>query len=245
MNSDDIQDKTEEPTYNRIKQVKKKGIQNYSNELNFFILLISLFITGFFYSNKILIIFFKLMFYSFSFNHFIIKNNFFSYIIMIELYKIFFLFSFFYILIFFLILTTSFFFNGFYIQLNFIKFNNFNINFLKIIDNIFSIELYINFLKIFLKLLIFFIIFIFYFKIYFIKIINLSYLPYFSSFILGIHIIINILILLFISIIPIVIFDIFWKKFNYYKTLKMSRKEIEDEYKNEKGNSDIKKKIKK
>lgn len=229
MQSD--QEKTEKPTIYRIQQAKKHGFIKYSHEVSSFLILISGIIISYFYGQNIFMMFLKLIIAYLSFNHSVIHNNFlFSKAIFVLHIIIYSLFLFFFIYLIFLMVVCIMF-NGFTLNLKFIKFSSVNINFFRIIENIFSNELYIHFCKVLLKMLVIFLIFFFYLKYVFLNIIGLIFLPDLISFQIGFRILLNCICFLFVGFIPVVIIDILWNKFSYYNHLKMTYQQIRDEHK--------------
>lgn len=120
-----------------------------------------------------------------------------------------------------------------------------NINIIQNIKKNFSYYIFMKLLKIILKIFIVFLVCFLCFLYFFLKIINLFIEFPIISFQNGYNIIILFLIIILFSFIPIIAFDIFLQKLNYYKKLKMSHQEILDENKEIEGNLNIKIRIQK
>lgn len=236
---DDIQEKTENATYQHIKKAKSEGIRYYSDELNSLLVFCSVMIFGYFYINNIIFIFSQVMVLGLSFNHSIINHGYLYNTMMFEVKKIFFLFLLFFLIYIFFILITSIIFNGFLLNLNFMKMDNLYFNGFYILKNIFSYIFYVKYFNVFFKCLIFFLIVILYLRYFFFIIINLSFLPMYTSLKTGFQMILYFIIFMFVGFIPIVVIDIVWNKFNYDNNLKMSRQEIKDEQKDNESKSNV------
>ncbi|WP_343128340.1 EscU/YscU/HrcU family type III secretion system export apparatus switch protein [Buchnera aphidicola (Takecallis taiwana)] len=234
----DVQEKTEKPTDYRIQQAKKNGLINYSREFSSFLIFISGMSISYVYGWNIVMLFIKLVIFHLSFSHSIIQNNFFFQPI-ITLNIIVHIIVYFFYIYFIALVITYIIFNGFVLKLKFIKLRILNINIYRCINNIFSYDLYINFLTIFFKIVIICLIYFFYLKYFFLKIMNLIFLPNDLFFQMSLNIILSFILFVLIGFIPIVVFDILRNKFRYYNHLHMTYQEIKDEYKDNESKKDI------
>ncbi|ABJ90626.1 EscU/YscU/HrcU family type III secretion system export apparatus switch protein [Buchnera aphidicola] len=244
MNYTSQENKTEEATPNKIKKFKKNGIFQSSHDLNSFFIL--LFFFSFFYINKKFIFFYflKLFILSFSFQTNIINQPHFFFDSFFQNIK--------FLLIFFLILFIGIFFILIispvliYKEITKIKFLNFNLNFLNILNNVkkkslfdLIIEFFFSFFKI---ILVFFVSFIFVKTMYFKKKYFYSY-SFFSNIFLGYKFVYRFISLLLMIFLIIAIIDSSIKYFKHFNNLKMTIQEIKDEQKELDGNPIIKQRI--
>ncbi|QCI25964.1 EscU/YscU/HrcU family type III secretion system export apparatus switch protein [Buchnera aphidicola] len=236
---DDMQEKTEHATYQHLKKAQNQGMKYSSNELNSLLICCTGIIMGYFYFYDIMFMFCKIMILGFSFNHSIINHICFWNMIILKCKKIFFLFLLFVVIYIFGIFLSSIIFNGYFLNINFIQINNLRFYFLNIFQDVISYGFYIKYFNILFKFLVIFLIIYLYLNNFFLIIINLSFLSFLISLKIGLKMIYYFIIFILIGLIPVVIIDILWNKWNYNNQLKMSRKEIEDENKDTESKSNI------
>ncbi|CAL4321117.1 flagellar biosynthesis protein FlhB [Buchnera aphidicola] len=244
MNDNINEDKTEKPTEYHIKKFRKKGETKYSRELNAVLILLCSSVILWWCKEKIFFQFCQIMLHSLSFNSGIIKNkkdmilDFLFYLkeVIISFFP-------FFLCIVLIIIFPSIFFSG--IQFNFrsLKFDLNKINPILGFKKIFSFKIIIEFFKLIFKILLIGSIAYWYLFICFSQVfILLSEYPQ-DSFLHGFRIICNCCVFMILGLIPIVILDVIWKEFSYYKKLKMTHQEKKDEYKETEGNPNIKMRI--
>ncbi|AAM67794.1 flagellar biosynthesis protein FlhB [Buchnera aphidicola] len=244
MNHDINEEKTEQPTEHHIKKFRKKGETRYSRELNSLLILI-FGLSNLWWSRYSIIFELKtIMFNSFNFNQNILTNqqnislNFFFFIKKILI--VFFPFFSFLICI---IIIPPILFGGIKFNFTSLKLNFARLNLLHGLKKFFSFQIFIELFKTTLKLFIISCISIFYLWIYFYKILFLSTKNISSSLLDGFNVIFYCCILIILGLIPIVILDVFWRQWSYYKKLKMTHQEIKDEFKEREGSPQIKARI--
>lgn len=240
MNHNINEEKTENPTEHHIKKVRKKGQSKYSKELNSFLILLVGFFNLWYFKDVILFNLSKIIINSFSFNRdMLLKNNIF-FEIFTSLEKIFFVLLLFFLSLLIITLIPQIIFSGIQFNTKSLKFDVTKLNPIKGLKKIFSLQIFTEFFKIILKLFLVIIISSWYLWFSFSKILFLIYENYFSALSSGFNIITTCYFLIILCTIPIVCFDIFWKEFNYYKKLKMTRQERKDDSKEQEGNPNIK-----
>ncbi|CUR53139.1 EscU/YscU/HrcU family type III secretion system export apparatus switch protein [Buchnera aphidicola] len=240
MNTANSGDKTESPTSHKIKQAQKLGhVQNSSNVNSFCILFFSIILL---WCNKSIFYNFlrKLFIFCFTFKILEVNNKIFFSLFLKYLYKIMICFCFFFICIFLIL-----FFIPWIIYKKKIKFFAINVNidflnFFNIFKKIISWNTIFKFFTIFLQVFFMFSTSIMFF---------LKYYPSFNIFFfssLNFNISLGIRFLFLCSMLNLlnyfffIILDFFWQKFQYFQSLKMTKKEIQDEYKELEGNPFIK-----
>jgi flagellar biosynthetic protein FlhB len=133
--------------------------------------------------------------------------------------------------------------SGIKFHMNSLEFNFKKLNVFNGLKRIFSIQMIIEFFKITIKLFIVGSISCWYLWLSFSEILTLINENYISSVFHGCNIIAYSCILVILGLFPIVVFDIIWQQFNYYKKLKMTHQEIKDEFREKEGNPSIKMRI--
>ncbi|XBC38390.1 MAG: flagellar biosynthesis protein FlhB [Buchnera aphidicola (Floraphis choui)] len=244
MSDDNNEEKTEQPTSYKLKQAKKKGNKRYSRELNSLLILISSLIVFWFNKKEIVMLFGKIIRFSLTFNHCIIEDKcvFSSNSVLFVTSYIYYLFKVLFFPIFLIILLSIIFSNfNFYVRPITFRFDK--LNPLTGLKRLFSNQIFIELFKTILKILLVGYIVYIYISYFFLR--SLNFLDKNIVFALryGFFIIFSCILIILISIIPIVLFDIFWERHNYYKKLRMTRKEKSDEYKKTEGNPYIKSRI--
>jgi flagellar biosynthetic protein FlhB len=238
-------DKTESPTKKKIKKAKKSGMNIYSKKLNSLILLTIFLIICYLCKDIFLFHLINIFRVNLFFDHSFIEYNYQEIIfffvssikeVLIILFPIFF----FSILSIFFSPTTS---KNFSYNINNIFFDISRLNIFIGIKKIFSYSIFLRFFKILIGILILFFCLIFYLLKIFSKTFSLIYQDYSLSFSEGMKEIFQLYFIFLISLLPVVIFDIFWKNYLYYKKLRMSYQELKDEFKYTEGNPQIKIKI--
>lgn len=246
MNHNSSEEKTENPTSYRLNLSKKQGGSRYSRELcSLLILAVTLF--NFWYNKiKIYNLLKKIIFYSFSFDHSIVKNDFilqndfflFCQDSIISLLKIIFL-PIFCSMLFSIIFSCSNF------NVKFIKFDLDKLNLYSGFKRLFSTSSVIELCKTVFKIIVVGIV-VFYFSFYyFFKKYIIFSIKFNCILNYGIHIIFLCLCIVLLCLIPIVVIDIFWEKYHFYQKLRMTRREVSDDLKTMEGNPYIKSRIKK
>ncbi|XAJ82186.1 EscU/YscU/HrcU family type III secretion system export apparatus switch protein [Buchnera aphidicola (Mindarus keteleerifoliae)] len=128
-------------------------------------------------------------------------------------------------------------------KVSFLKENIQKMNPINGIKNFFSFQLVIEFFKIIIKMFIV----SFFFSYYVIYRLNdlffLIKTSYTKAFFLGMSFIYKCYLLIMILFIPVVIIDVYWNNFNYYRKMKMSVQELKEEIKEMEGNTIVKDKI--
>ncbi|USS94831.1 EscU/YscU/HrcU family type III secretion system export apparatus switch protein [Buchnera aphidicola (Periphyllus lyropictus)] len=133
--------------------------------------------------------------------------------------------------------------NNFSFVMRKITFDINKLNFINGLKNIISYVTVVEFFKILIQACILFFCTGIYFWINIIKNFNLIYeIPYYAFFD-GFCSISFCYLIFLIFLFPIILFDIFWKNYLYISELKMSFKELKDEFKNTEGNPEIKNKM--
>ncbi|MCW5196481.1 flagellar biosynthesis protein FlhB [Buchnera aphidicola (Pemphigus obesinymphae)] len=234
------EEKTEKPTDYRFKKVRQEGKIRYSYELNSLIILS---FGGFFlflYKDIIFAHIFEILFSHFKFNHFIINdNNFIDYGNGEIFFDVFYFLFIIFIPIFFVIFFAKLF-GGVNFNLRLIKCDLKKLNPLKGFKTIFSFHIFFLSFKIILKLFLVIGVMIFYLSKHVEDILSLVNATPKIALITGFNFLISCFFLSVASLIPVVIFDIFWQNYIYQKQFKMSRKEIKDELKQTEGDPYIK-----
>ncbi|XBC40959.1 MAG: flagellar type III secretion system protein FlhB [Buchnera aphidicola (Nurudea yanoniella)] len=244
MSIDNNEEKTEDPTSYRLKKAKKEGEKRYSYELNTFLILMSSLVIFWFNKNYILIVFQEIMRSNLTFNSYIITEE---YVFSRNLYSlikldIFYLLKIIFFPIFLVILFSAVFSNSNF-RINFLKFHFEKLNPLKGIKKLFSSQIFVELFKTIVKLfLVSYVLYIYMFHFFFRSLNFINKNIYFALKQSFLTIFLCILTML-VVIIPIVFFDFFWVTYCFYKRLKMTRKEISDEFKKTEGNPHIKSRI--
>lgn len=244
MNHNTNEEKTEKPTEHRIRKFQKEGKTRYSRELNSLFILLVGGINLWWNRDSIIFSFSEMMFNSLRFtsNDFLNKNNTLLETF-ISLKDIFFVFFPFLISLLIIIIIPPILLSG--IKLNFksLEFNLKKLNPFHGLKRMFSFHIIAEFLKIILKLFLVMSISLWYLWLSFSKILSLVNESYTSLLLHGCHIIYICCFLVILGLVPVVVFDVFWQHFNYYKKLKMTRQEIKDELSEKEGNPNIKMRI--
>ncbi|QLL40630.1 flagellar type III secretion system protein FlhB [Buchnera aphidicola (Aphis craccivore)] len=241
MNHDTHEEKTEQPTEHHIKKSRKKGKTRYSRELNSLLILIVGLLNLWWFGDLLVLEFSKILSNSFHFNNSIIINeqnillN-----ILISLKKIFIVFTPFLCSLLFIIIVPAIFFSGVKFNLKSLKFNLKKLNLIDGLKRVFSLKIFFECFKNMLKLLLIGSIVLWYLSLHFFEILFFNIKDIFSAFSYGFNTIIFCCILVIIGLIPIVVFDIFWQQFQYYKKLKMTHQQIKDEFKEQEGHPHLK-----
>ncbi|QCI16493.1 flagellar type III secretion system protein FlhB [Buchnera aphidicola (Aphis craccivora)] len=241
MNHDTHEEKTEQPTEHHIKKSRKKGKTRYSRELNSLLILIVGLLNLWWFGDLLVLEFSKILSNSFHFNNSIIINeqnillN-----ILISLKKIFIVFTPFLGSLLFIIIVPAIFFSGVKFNLKSLKFNLKKLNLIDGLKRVFSLKIFFECFKNMLKLLLIGSIVLWYLSLHFFEILFFNIKDIFSAFSYGFNTIIFCCILVIIGLIPIVVFDIFWQQFQYYKKLKMTHQQIKDEFKEQEGHPHLK-----
>ncbi|QCI23789.1 flagellar type III secretion system protein FlhB [Buchnera aphidicola (Macrosiphoniella sanborni)] len=243
MNHNIHEEKTENPTEHHIKKIQKKGKTKYSRELNSFLILLVGFLNVWWFRDVIVFNFSRIIIDSFNFN----RDTLFNYNILLKIFlsleKIFFIFLLFFISLLIVILIPQVIFSGIKFNIKSLKFDLKKLHPGSGLKRIFSSQTFREFLKVLLKLFLVIIISLWYLWLSFSKILFLIYQNYLSAVLDGFNIIGTCYFLIILGVIPMVIFDILWQEFNYYKTLKMTRGEIKEESKEQEGHPNIKMRI--
>ncbi|AWH90538.1 flagellar biosynthesis protein FlhB [Buchnera aphidicola (Melanaphis sacchari)] len=245
MNLNTNEDKTEQPTEHHIKKFQKKGKTRYSRELNSLLILISGMLGLWFLRDQIFVQFSQIMHNSFCFDKKTIllneKNILFNLFLILK--KILIIFFPFFLCLIITCVFPSILFSG-------IKFGfkSFQLNFKKInpldgFKRIFSKKILIEFFKIVLKLLIITCIFLLYLKIFFNEIFLLNTKNIISASFCGWNFIVSFCFIIISGLIPVVLLDVIWQKWAYYKKIKMTRQEVKNDFKEQEGNPYVKMKI--
>jgi len=243
----DNENKTENPTENKIKKAQKRGSNSHSKELSSILVLGFSFFCLWFLREKIGLFIFNSMYYSLSFNSTITNIN-------INEYFFFKRFFDFFISILVLIMMGTvcitifvpIFFGNFSLRFKPIVFNIQFLNIFLGIQNVFSTKTIVEIVKIISKFFSIFLTFGFYFFIHkniCSEFLCLSFYNPINSYLLVFGFIEVCISLCFLGFSLIVIVDCFWKNFNFYKSLRMSKEEVKEELKMLEGNPEIKKRI--
>ncbi|CAL4321733.1 Flagellar biosynthetic protein FlhB [Buchnera aphidicola (Protaphis terricola)] len=244
MKNDTNEEKNQQPTERHIKKSKKKGITRYSRELNSLLILIIGVLNLLYFKDKIIFEFKKIMFSSLYFNNNIIFNEHNCLLnIIYFLKRILIVFTPFLVSLFFIIIIPSILFSGIKFSFKSLKFDLKKLNLLTGLKRIFSLKIFFELFKIMLKLLIIGGIVFYYLSLHFFEILFFHVKDVFSAFSFGLKNIFYCCFLIILGLIPVVMFDIFWQQFKYYKQLKMSYKQIQDEFKEHEGNPHLKARI--
>ncbi|HXK00421.1 MAG TPA: flagellar biosynthesis protein FlhB [Buchnera sp. (in: enterobacteria)] len=234
------EDKTEKPTNYRFKKVRKEGKSRYSHELNSLIILT---IGGalLFWNKDTMILYVSIILYThFNFNSTNINNlNFINYgneMFFSECFS----FLFFIFIPTLIVIIIAKLFSGVSFNLRLLKFDLTKLNPLKGFKTIFSSHIFFLLFKIFLKLCLVISISVFYMSMHILEILELVNKSPKIALATGLNIVVSCFFLSVISLIPVVIFDIFWQNYSYQKQLKMSRKEVKDELKQMEGDPHVK-----
>lgn len=244
MNHDINEEKTEQPTEHHIEKFKKKGQTRYSRELNSLLILIVGLSNLWWFRHSIIFELKNTIFNSFYFNENILTNkqnislNFFIFI-----KKILIVFFPFFSFLIFIIIVPPILFSGIKFNFKSLKLNFRRLNPLDGLKKIFSFQIFFESFKIILKLFIISGISIWYLWMYFFKILFLNTKGISSSLSYGSNLIAYCCLLVMLGLIPIVVLDIFWQQWKYYKKLKMTHHEIKDEFKEREGSPQIKTRI--
>ncbi|QFQ32422.1 flagellar type III secretion system protein FlhB [Buchnera aphidicola (Aphis fabae)] len=244
MNHDTHEEKTEQPTEHHIKKSRKKGKTRYSRELNSLLILIVGLLNLWWFGDVIVFEFRKILSDSFHFNNSILMNeqnillN-----ILISLKKIFIVFTPFLGSLLFIIIVPAIFFSGVKFNLKSLKFNLKKLNLIDGLKRVFSLKIFLECFKNMLKLLLISSIVLWYLSSHFFEILFFNIKDIFSAFSFGFNTVFFCCILTILGLIPIVIFDIFWQQFQYYKQLKMTHQQIKDEFKEQEGHPHLKMRI--
>ncbi|CAL4042811.1 Flagellar biosynthetic protein FlhB [Buchnera aphidicola (Anoecia corni)] len=247
MSYDGNENRTENATVHRIKKALEKGNNSYSSELNSILVLSFYFFILWFFKieiinnlldiiNQYLIFDHNIIFYEidvFSSSIFLCKK------IIRTILPLF-------IGIFLISYISPVIFSNFIIKFRFIKFRLNILNIFLGVKNIFSINSFIELLKIVLK--VFFVIVFIMFYLFFNNVNSQSFLCLstyepINGFIFSFTLIEKCVFLCMLSFIPVVTLDFFWKKFIFFEQIKMSKEEVKEEYKEIHGNPEIKSRI--
>jgi flagellar biosynthesis protein FlhB len=234
------EDKTEKPTDYRFKKVRKEGKSRYSYELNSLIILSFGGMLLYWNKDAIILHVSVILFSHFNFNSSNINNlnfisngnetvfsDFFSFLFIIFVPTI-------------IVTIIAKLFSGVSFNFRLLKFDLTKLNPLKGFKTIFSSHILFLLFKIILKLCLVIGISIFYMSMHISEILELVNKKPKIALTIGLNIIVSCFFLSVVSLIPVVIFDIFWQNYSYQKQLKMSRKEVKDELKQMEGNPHIK-----
>lgn len=244
MNHDMHEERTEQPTEYHIKKSRKKGTTRYSRELNSLLILIVGSLNLWWYRDWIVFEFIKLFSSSFHFNNRMIFNeqnillN-----ILIILKKIFIIFAPFLGSLLFIIIVPAIFFSGVQFSLKSLRFNLKKLNLIEGLKRIFSLKIFLECFKNMLKLFLIASIVLWYLSLHFFEVLFINIQDIFSAFSFGFNTIVICCILTIFGLVPVVIFDIFWQKFQHYKQLKMTHQQIKDEFKEQEGHPHLKMRI--
>jgi len=238
------EEKTENPTSYRLKKAKKEGNNRFSRELNSLLILIISLMIFWFNKQDIVVLFEKIMRSGLVFNSSVIHNkNIFNvntiFSVNYDIWNILKIIFFPMFLTIFLSIVCSNY--NFYIKS--LHFDFKKLNPLQGLKKIFSNQIFVEFFKTIFKIFLVSCISYFYMLQSFstsLKLIGSS-----ISFVLkkNFFAIFSCVLTILITIIPIVLFDIFWERFNYYKKLRMTRKEVRDEFKTTEGDPNVKSRI--
>lgn len=243
MNHSTNEDKTEKPTEHHIKKFQKKGKTKYSRELNSFLIISVGCVNIWWCKDDIILNLSQIILKSFHFNRNILLNNNNLLEILILLKNIFFVLFPFFISLLIVIIIPPIIFSGIKFNFRLLKFDFIKLNPFYGLKNIFSFQIFIEFYKIILKIILVSIISFWYLWFSFSKILFLIYQNYLSALLNGFNIIATCFFLVILGLVPIVFFDIFWQQFSYYKKLKMTRQEIKEESKEQDGHPNVKMRI--
>ncbi|XRX42430.1 MAG: flagellar biosynthesis protein FlhB [Buchnera aphidicola (Eriosoma harunire)] len=246
MNHDSHEDKTEQPTHHRLKKARKEGIgTKHSRELHSIIILLVALINFSLYKSVILSEFRHMMVFCLDFNLNILNNFYISiYTLLNMLKKIFFLFTYMICSITFVIFLIPWLLNDRKLSFSHFKLKFDMLNPINGITKILSFQVIVELCKTILKIFLVMSVCLFYLWLVLSKILSLLFI---NDIVYKLHFSFNILfmccVLAIVSMSPIVLFDVFFQYFKYYKNLKMSRQEIRDEFKQMEGDPLIKSRI--
>ncbi|WP_422667176.1 flagellar biosynthesis protein FlhB [Buchnera aphidicola] len=244
MNNNTHEEKTEHPTEHHIKKFQKKGQTKYSRELNALLILFFSFINLWWYKEKFFFQFNRILLNGLSFNSKIITDQQDILLgILLSVKEIIISFFPFLLCLLLIILFPPIFFSGIKFNFRSLKFNLNKINPFLGIKRIFSVQIIMEMFKNILKLLFIVSIICIYSWICFSKVLMLIVENPKYALLDGLNITSKCCLLVILGLIPIVILDVAWKEFNYYKKLKMTRQERKEEYKETEGNPNIKMRI--
>ncbi|WP_425619790.1 flagellar biosynthesis protein FlhB [Buchnera aphidicola] len=243
MNHSMNEEKTENPTEHHIKKFKKKGKTKYSRELNSFLIICIGCLNIWWYRDIIFLNLSKIIFKSFYFNKNILFNNNNLLEILMLLKSMFFIFCPFFISLLIVTIIPPIIFSGIKLNFTLLKFDFIKLNPFYGLKKIFSFQIFIELLKIILKLFLVSMISFWYLWSALSRILFLIYQNYSSALSNGFNLIATSCFLVILGLVPMVCFDIFWQQFKYYKKLKMTRQEIKDESREQEGHPNIKMRI--
>ncbi|WP_343184188.1 EscU/YscU/HrcU family type III secretion system export apparatus switch protein [Buchnera aphidicola (Ceratovacuna keduensis)] len=234
------EDKTEDPTEHKLKKAELEGKRINSKELNFLLFLCISFYFVYIFKNDIYYNSINFFIKSFKFDIFSINRDiFFNLICLIKEKILYFLFYLFFpylvnILILFLFGKIRF-------NIKNIKFDFKKLNILNGIKKNFSYNIFLEIIKILIK--IFFIILTFSFFIYkkIFEILNIFFIDdFYINILYFLKMFVFFCLIGIFSFIPISIIDFYLEYNSYYKNLKMSKHEILEEFKEIEGNPNVK-----
>lgn len=244
MNFQSDEERNEKPTSHKIKKSKEMGILSYSRDVNSFFILFFFFCISWINKKSIIGFFLKLFKYSLTFNVDNLRNKKFFIILFFQFLQIYIYYLLFlFIGIFFILILLPILIYNQILYFNRIKISFDFLNIFKNIINIFSLNSIIEVISIFLKMFLFI-----FFSIYFLW----NYYPNFSLFVnffllknieLGMQIIKKFCIIILSMVFIISIIDFFLHYWKNTKKLRMTLREIKDEFKALEGNPFIKKRI--
>ncbi|WP_187307834.1 flagellar biosynthesis protein FlhB [Buchnera aphidicola] len=244
MRDDNNEEKTESPTHHRLERAKKEGNSRHSRELNSFLILISFLIIFWINKYNIVILFENIVRSSFVFDNSVTKDGhvfgsnsvLFLKAHVISILKIIFFPIF-------LTILLSIIFSNSNFHIKSLKFSFSKLNPISGLKRLFSIQIIVELFKSILKILLVSYVVYFYVSHFFLRSLNFTSKSVLLSLKYSFSIIFSCILTILIMIIPIVVFDIFWEKYAYYKKLRMTRKEILDEFKKTEGNPQIRSRI--
>jgi len=247
LSYDGNENRTENATEHRIKKALKKGNNSYSHELNSMLVLSFYFFILWFFKTEIINNLLNIVNKYLIFDHDIIYHEIDIFSSSIFLYKkiiktILPLF----VCIFLISYISPVIFSHFRINFRFIKFKLDMLNIFLGVKNIFSINSFVELLKIVLKvfsIIVFIMLYLFLSNMSSQSILCLSTYTPINGFIISFNLIEKCIFLCMLSFIPVVILDFFWKKFIFFEQIKMSKEEVKEEYKETNGNPEIKARI--
>ncbi|XBC37869.1 MAG: EscU/YscU/HrcU family type III secretion system export apparatus switch protein [Buchnera aphidicola (Meitanaphis microgallis)] len=244
MSGDNNEEKTEKPTSYKLKKAKKKGNKRYSRELHSLLILISTLMVFWFNKKDIIILLETIIRSGLVFDNYIIRNEYIfnSNFFLLEKSNIFCLFK---IIFFpmFLVALLSIIFSNLDFHIKFLTFRFDTLNPVKGLKKLFSGQIIIELFKTILKVLFVSCILYFYVSYFFLRSLSFIDKNIFSALQYSFFSIFLCILIILITIIPIVSFDIFLERYNYYKRLRMTRQEVKDELKKTEGNPYIKSRI--
>ncbi|WP_187305767.1 EscU/YscU/HrcU family type III secretion system export apparatus switch protein [Buchnera aphidicola] len=247
MSYDGNENRTEHATEHRVKKALEKGNNSYSYELNSMLILSFYFFVLWFFRTEIINNLLNIVNKYLIFDHNIIYYEIDIFSSSIFLYKkIIKIILPLFLCVFFISYISPIIFSNSIIKFRSIKFKLNILNIFLGFKNIFSINTFIELLKIVLK--VFFIIFFIMLYLFLNNINSQSFLCLstynpINAFIFSFTLIERCVILCMLSFLPVVILDFFWKKFLFFEKIKMSKEEVKEEYKEINGNPEIKARI--